>query len=473
MTQRQQIQMLNSIMPEIVESKDPEATMLKCAKKNNLSPAQLEKLGHVFNSMKTLVGLEKQANRGDSFSIVDVPEMVSKYTTYDPERVLSDKAEEVHSKVNKLTKYASSDPDGWGECLKFMQMSKSASANNDWCFEKQTLPSCTEWIKKTATRTNEGGAVEFNNAEVGDEWLEMDPDGVKADIMHKSAASRLKLYNSVNNDLEEAEMTLRQVVEDAGVALQEKLASFKLEILGNREAWTTCIMDAQDLLSESEFNKAASIVETYFEKNNVYGLEKAANIFRGYSPRLASDTTGLVADLQEIADLQAAKEKALDLLDGFSVKSAAKTSAGTTAALIDALSFNKFHEKLNKGLEKWHEHTKEVRDNPLDYDTSLQLDYDNSVDRGLREITLQKLMLTDPIIAEADQATVQDLFNTIADLSPTIARDPIRMAPVLKEALQYDALPMQQIKDLLSVEESAGKVKKFKREEDESKKVKI
>jgi hypothetical protein len=470
MTQRQQIQMLNSIMPEIVESKDPEATMLKCAKKNNLSPAQLEKLGHVFNSMKTLVGLEKQANRGDSFSIVDVPEMVSKYTTYDPERVLSDKAEAVHSKVDKLTKYASSDPDGWGECLKFMQMSKSASANNDWCFEKQTLPSCTEWIKKTATRTNEGGAIEFNNTEVGDEWLEMDPDGVNADIMHKAAASRLKLYNAVNNDLDEAEMTLRQVVEEAGVAVQEKLANFKAKILSNKEDWATCIMDAQDLLPGEEFSKVASIVESYFEKNKVRGFEKIATISRGYTPRLARDTTGLVSELQEIADLQAAKDKALDLLEGFSVKSASKSS---TADLINALSFEKFHDKVDKGLEKWHEATKEMRDNPFDYDTSLQLDYDKSLDNGLREVTLQKLMLTDPIIAEADQATVQDLFNTIADLSPTIAKDPIRMAPVLKEALQYDALPMQQIKDLLSVEESAGKVKKLQREEDESKKVKI
>ena len=44
--------------------------------------------------------------------------------------------------------------------------------------------------------------------------------------------------------------------------------------------------------------------------------------------------------------------------------------------------------------------------------------------------------------------------------------------PVLKEALQYDALPMQQIKDLLSIEETAGKVKKLSREDDESKKVK-
>lgn len=446
MTQRQQIQMLNSIMPEIVESKNPEATMLKCAKKNNLSPAQLEKLGHVFNSMKTLVGLEKQANRGDSFSIVDVPGMVSKYTTYDPERVLSDKAEAVHDKVDRLTKDATADPDGWGECLKFMQMSKSASANNDWCFEKQTLPSCSEWIKKTATRTNTGGAVEFNNTEVDDEWLEMDPDGVAADVMHKSAASRLKLYNSVNNDLEEAEMTLRQVVEDAGVALQEKLASFKIEILGNREDWAACIMDAKDLLPAEDFTKAAAIVESYFEKNNLRGLEKAATINRGYTPRLVRDTTGLVADLQEIVELQQVKEKAASMLEGFN-----KTAS------------------LNKGLESLNGLILNMRSYPAEVNPKMQLKYDNEVERGLKEITLQQLLLSDPIIAEADQATVQDLFNTIADLSPTIAKDPIRMAPVLKEALQYDALPMQQIKDLLSVEESAGKAKKLRREEDASK----
>lgn len=446
MTQRQQIQMLNSIMPEIVESKNPEATMLKCAKKNNLSPAQLEKLGHVFNSMKTLVGLEKQANRGDSFSIVDVPGMVSKYTSYNPSQVLTDKAEEVHAKVDKLTKDATADPDGWGACLKYMQLSKSASVNNDWCFEKQTLPSCTEWIKQTAKRTNTGGAVEFNNAEVGDEWLEMDPDGVASDIMHKAAASRLKIYTSVNKDLDEAEMTLRQVVEDAGVALQEKLASFKVHILGSREDWETCIMDARDLLPEADFTKAATIVESYFEKNNLRGLEKAATINRGYTPRLTRDTTGLVADLQEIVELQAAKDKALSLLDGFD-KSASFKSLDPVKDLVSRMQASS-----------------------ADTGSTNQIKFDNELERGLKEITLQRLLLSDPIIAEADQNTVQDLFNTIADLSPTIAKDPIRMAPVLKEALQYDALPMQQIKDLLSVEESAGRSKKLQREEEASKK---
>lgn len=428
--------MLNSIMPEIVESKDPEATMLKCAKKNNLSPAQLEKLGHVFNSMKTLVGLEKQANRGDSFSIVNVPEMVGKYTTYDPERVLSDRAEQVHSKVDKLTKYANSDPDGWGECLKYMQMNKSASADNAWCFESQTLPSCAEWIKSTAKRTNEGGAIEFNNVNSGDEWLEMSPDGVAADIMHKSATARLRTYTSAIKDLEEAEMTLRQVVDDTTVAMQEKLANFKVKVVGDNDVWRSCIMDAADIMTADDFTKAASIMETYFAKARVHGLEKVANINRGYSVRLAKDSTGLVEDLQELVDLQAAKEKALDLLDGFQVKSASVRLENILNSVVANPTF-------------------------MPSKTVKTQKYDESLDKGLQEIALQKLMLTDPIIAEADQATVQDLYTTIADLSPTVAKDPIRLAPVLKEALQYDALPMQQIKDLLSIEESSTKIKKY------------
>jgi hypothetical protein len=365
--------------------------------------------------------------------------MVGKYTTYDPERVLSDRAEQVHSKVDKLTKYATSDPDGWGECLKYMQMNKSASADNAWCFESQTLPSCAEWIKNTAKRTNEGGAVEFNNVNSGDEWLEMSPDGVSADIMHKSATARLRTYTSAIKDIEEAEMTLRQVADDAAVAMQEKLAAFKVKIVGNNDVWRSCIMDAADIMTADDFTKAASIMETYFAKARVHGLEKVANINRGYSVRLAKDSTGLVEDLQELVDLQAAKEKALDLLDGFQVKSASVRLENILNSVVANPTF-------------------------MPSKTVKTQKYDESLDKGLQEIALQKLMLTDPIIAEADQATVQDLYTTIADLSPTVAKDPIRLAPVLKEALQYDALPMQQIKDLLSIEESSTKIKKYNKD---------
>ena len=112
MNQRETINLLNSIMPDIISSKDPEGTMLKCAEAHNLSPAQLEKLGQTFNTAKTIVGLEKQANRGDSFKIVDVPSLISKYATYSPEKTLSNKSKKVHEKVDSLF-----DDDGWGACL--------------------------------------------------------------------------------------------------------------------------------------------------------------------------------------------------------------------------------------------------------------------------------------------------------------------------------------------------------------------
>lgn len=448
MTQKQQIQLLNSIMPEIVESKDPEATMLKCARKNNLSPAQLEKLGHVFNSMKTLVGLEKQANRGDSFSIVDVPKMVNKYATYDPSRVLNANEEKVHAKVDKLTKGASNDPDGWGACLKFMSMSKSASADNSWCFEsKDTLPSCTEWLNAAANDHYKGGKVEFTDVEKSDAWMEVTPENMPSDIMHKAANARLKAYNSVYKDMDEAKDLLQQTVEDSHVVMLEKLAEFKAAIILERSKWEESVKDAKDILDMQKFAKAMEVVENYFEKNRVHGFEKAANIDRGFARRIARDTTGLVDTLEEIADLALIKEKAASMLEGFKQEKSA-------SILGD-------YDSLLKNVKN----TQQLSNLGTQHSSSLlQKDFDKGLQSGLENVTLQTLLLNDPIISEADPATVQDLYATIADLSPTIAKDPIRMAPILKEALQYDALPMQQIKDLLSVEESANKIKKLKAE---------
>src|ERR1019366_5228122 len=60
-------------------TKDPEQSILKFASTNNLAPAQVEMLGQLFNTAKTLSHLEKSASRGASFPIIDVPKMVSSY----------------------------------------------------------------------------------------------------------------------------------------------------------------------------------------------------------------------------------------------------------------------------------------------------------------------------------------------------------------------------------------------------------
>lgn len=436
MNQQQQIKLLNSIMPQIVESKDPEATMLKCATANNLSPAQLEKLGHVFNSMKTLVGLEKQANRGDSFAIVDVPGMVAKYATYDPSRVLSSKSEKVHAKVDKLTKDAAKDPDGWGELLNVGRMSKAAGAN-DWMFESEKgLPTALELM--TAAADEKGRKVEYTNTDTDAEWQETNtPTSVSYDVMHKAASSALE-------DLAVAEENLRHIVFEAGELVREKCASIYTKVRYNKNNWEEIVEDARDCMGREKSAEALSVVEDYFDYINARGFTKTASMSCGGTRKLARDRHDVVEDLESILEAKSFRKRAEAMLEGFAkeAKGDKKERVGYLVGSIPRAIVDDIKDLLPRSQKA-------------------QMTFNEQVASGDREMALQYLMLNDDIIGTADPTTVQDLYNTIADLSPTLAKDPVRMAPVLKEALQYDALPIQQIKDILSVEETARKNKKL------------
>jgi hypothetical protein len=83
MNQGQAIHIVNQLLPEISRTRDPETVLTKYASENNLAPAQLERLGQVFNTAKTISYMEKSASRGGSFSLVDVDLMVGKFMQLD------------------------------------------------------------------------------------------------------------------------------------------------------------------------------------------------------------------------------------------------------------------------------------------------------------------------------------------------------------------------------------------------------
>lgn len=437
MNQQQQIQLLNSIMPQIVETRDPEATMLKCARKNNLSPAQLEKLGHVYNTMKTIVGLEKQANRGDSFSILDVPKMVAKYTTYDASAELSARAEKVHDKVDELMK----DADGWSAVLQIgnASMKKAAAEGagvNDWLFHSnRSIPRLKTWLKDVAE--DKGGTVDYTDDNT-DEWMEVQA-AVKADLrlMNKTA--------SAIGDIKRARELWEQTQYEAGVEIAAQCADLRNALLQDREKWANLVMDARDVLGQEKAAAALQIVEDYFERVRCHSFVKSASIQRDYERRLAHDSTGLVGHLEEILELNAIVKRATALLQPVEKEASAATAG--IATIEDLVS----QMRTSTGSP------------------NKQKEFDKKLDSAKKQTALENLMLNDSIISAADPSTVQDLHATISQLSPTVASDPVRLAPVLKEALQYDALPIQQIKDLLSVEESAQKVQKLSRENETSK----
>ena len=81
MTHDSAVRTIVALVPEI-EKKGANAVLLDHAERENLPPAQLEKLAQVFNTLRTLDHIDKQANtdaRGKSVDIVDVPVLVASY----------------------------------------------------------------------------------------------------------------------------------------------------------------------------------------------------------------------------------------------------------------------------------------------------------------------------------------------------------------------------------------------------------
>lgn len=79
------IMWLEDIVPQMQKSASAEDCLLKYAKEHNMPPAVLERMGHMFNSLKTnsAYNLAKTASdRGKFITTLDVPALVEKYSSF-------------------------------------------------------------------------------------------------------------------------------------------------------------------------------------------------------------------------------------------------------------------------------------------------------------------------------------------------------------------------------------------------------
>jgi len=86
------IKVIESLAGSINSSQDPKGVLTKYANENNLSPAELERLGQVYNSAKTLSHLEKSANRGDTYKLMDIEDLVNSFASYEHKQELGKSA---------------------------------------------------------------------------------------------------------------------------------------------------------------------------------------------------------------------------------------------------------------------------------------------------------------------------------------------------------------------------------------------
>jgi hypothetical protein len=77
------ISYLQEVVPMMQDSTDPESTLLKYAHDKNMPPSVMERMGHMFNSLKINSSLDHAktaAERGNFVSTLDVPALLEKYT---------------------------------------------------------------------------------------------------------------------------------------------------------------------------------------------------------------------------------------------------------------------------------------------------------------------------------------------------------------------------------------------------------
>lgn len=119
MHQHEAVDAVYDLIPQMA-GKDPAEVLSKYAAVNDLAPAQLERLGHVFNTASTCSTLEKDRN-GTPY-LVDVPKMASAYirqtgtaraavSFFDDELPHTKAASAVASDVPRL--WAAELPDAW------------------------------------------------------------------------------------------------------------------------------------------------------------------------------------------------------------------------------------------------------------------------------------------------------------------------------------------------------------------------
>lgn len=442
MTQQQQIELLSSIMPEINDTHDPKGVMLKCAKKHNLSPAQLEKLGHVYNTAKTLVGLEKQAHRGDSFSIVDVPDMVASYTDFDPAKEVPHRSHGVHQSVNKLMKYA-----GF-----------TTPASN------KKLPSALDGLLKSSQ------PIIVQDEGEGNQNTEIDLSGVKyGDKLFKSASAcndyAHDQMDRLAEEAREAMSTAAYNARDAVRSVYDKL----LKSADKHETWHEMAEDMDD--RKEDRAKVASIchyIESHLEYDHNMRVAHVDLEKRAGKRSIARDRHDIYEVMDELDACSGLFKEAHDLYNALMEEPEPHTEQEKeAAALVDAMQAT--------GPERMYDASNSLS-TVLGYATGAERMKnqkalrDAAMEKAKQQAAIQQLMLSDPVIAAADPYEVEDLYNTISSLNSTIAQDPRLLGPVIKESLQYKSLPIQMIKDIVAVDKDRRQAEKYKLEAAELKK---
>jgi len=450
------------ILPEIKKTNDVKGTMLKFANDKNIAPALLEKLGHVYNTAKTVTYLDKCASqnkgRGETFQVLDIPEMLEEYT--------QKKASDHEYSSNDYSSLSSGSFTDLFEGKVTFNDLNSLDESEDYKEVKIASDRRLEWKNDSIKIANLSQAEQliFDNQED-----------------NRKVASEISDYirDSYN------ETSFEQIEQDAKYYFGDCIKEACDYVSAYMDGIGYAVKRASDsgksrLLTDNTF-----LLKFAFIQNNLNTIEQADFYIQNNRKKKASAESSKVDENTKKPTDDSDESKKQDKEDGVrldKIKKERTFSPAPAVAKDDWPDLATGKEKLKYlvggaasglsglvaggrhglGLDKSLPDTvSSVRDTLTNFisdvapsrNTGQEL-IDSDLDDAKYTSVIQDLIITDPILAEEDEDKVLDLYNTIKSVAPEMAKDKNVARVVLRSAVQYDGIAAPDLAQLVEAERS-------------------
>lgn len=496
MTHSAAVNIIVNLVPEI-EKSGAERVLTDYATREKLTPAKLEKLAQVYNTLRQVSHIDnaEQADRGATVSLVDVPGLVLNYATqdtsslgkaaaapiavssHDPRVVDLTSALRVDLR-SSMQKAAAAVPPAEAEQKLKLEISRDelSAALLDVEIElEHSMSKLAGELFAAAPKAEDQHFVRDVSRFEADALRSYHEAGVRAagDYLEKFAAPhRTRL---IRHDYEQPLVKFAYpIASPLGEKFVELAAAVTtLEIVkraNSSEADQEAMLrDAYQNYLDAQVNRPPSPdADMPFTPGQTGEAGLGAGSDLPPTDQLLGDiqASGLTSQTtQEPAgrsgssdDEDDRKKKKGD--DGGSGKSGGKGGANAADRVLDAIAapIASVSNAITGASQKANEALSSVVSK--ERTNKAQRDSDMSVADIQRAMRLRRLIGTDPVLREADPRAVLEVYNAVAARNPDIADDMASLRLILREAVSYEGLTLEAQKTLSEIRRNSSQGQK-------------
>ena len=475
MTHDAAVRTVVKLVPEI-EKRGAEAVLRDHAVKEDLPPAQLEKLAQVYNTLRTVSHIDKATDRGSSVNLVDVPSLVVSYALDmgHEKKALAPSSHQSHAPAQVDLMAAMRAEIAGPKPVR--ERTKEAAAPAKKISAADVRDAALELMTDARLDMAKLAGVILNGVPFSNDHYDL--SGIERDAMHVLGADLIKRScdwldrsvkisrkQSIRHDydapLTKQAFAVGSPLSAALVKLAEAFSTYQLmeklaaHPIGAFDQPETGTLNAEQLAAEADQLTPEELAEV-MDRLKGQGIdiepeiseETSEDVQRVESPRSAPASGG---------SRGGSVDSPKSALAGKSTEApAAKASGGTAGKLWGAATApiraagdvaitasNKVNDLLNSITTK-------ERTNKAQRNTDL------SVEDVRRAINIRRMIATDDVLREADPREVLEIYNSVSRLNPEIAHNMPAVKLLLREAVSYEGLTLDAQKQLTDIRKGTG-----------------